>query len=171
MIKFRWYYDKDKEEIFLNDMVAKGYAMTRFFLGVYWFEKCEPGEYTYKVDLIKDKNTKQKNEFYDLIREIDAEIVQTWGIWAFFRKKGEFELYTDNESKIEQYSRIQKTFLILALCETLIIPSQLHSYLNFRMVFSLISTILLSVICIIFFYQAYKCKRKIMDLKKENEQY
>lgn len=53
--------------------------MTRFCLGMYWFEKCAPGEYTYKVDLIKDKNTTQKNEFYDLIREIDGEIVQTWG--------------------------------------------------------------------------------------------
>ena len=38
MIKFRLYYDKDKEEEFLNNMVQKGYAMTHIFLGVYWFE-------------------------------------------------------------------------------------------------------------------------------------
>lgn len=90
------------------------------------------------------------------------------GDGAFFRKKWEFELYSDNESKIEQYSRIQKTFLTLALVETLMIPSQLHSYLNFRMVFSLFTTILLSIIASAFFYQAYKCRRKIMDLSLED---
>ena len=166
MIKFRWYYDKDKEEIFLNDMAAKGYAMTRFFLGIYWFERCEPGEYTYKVDLIRDKNTEQKNEFYDLVRESGGELVQIWGVWAFFRKKGEFELYTDTESQIEQYSRIHKFFLTVALLEGLIIPSQLYNYLNYKITFSLITTILLSIICIVFGYHVYKCRRKIIDLKK-----
>ena len=54
MKKFKLYYDKDKEEAFLNEMSAKGYAMKRFFLGLYTFEKCRPGEYTYRVDLISD---------------------------------------------------------------------------------------------------------------------
>ncbi|MDV4149287.1 DUF2812 domain-containing protein [Clostridium sp. AL.422] len=169
MIKFRWYYDKDREEEFLNDMVSKGYAMTRFFLGVYWFEKCEPGEYTYRVDIIRDKDTKQKNEFYDLIRETGGELVETWGVWAFFRKKGDFELYSDNESKIEQYTRIQKTFFMLALCETLILPSQWSKYLKYNSNFSLYFAIPLSIICVTLFYQAYKCQRKIISLKKENE--
>ena len=31
MVKFRLYYDKDKEEIWLNEMAQQGYAMTRFF--------------------------------------------------------------------------------------------------------------------------------------------
>lgn len=167
IIKFRWYYDKDKEEKFLNDMVSKGYAMKSFFLGVYCFEKCEIGEYTYRIDLIKDKNINEINQFYDLIREVNAEIVQTWGMWAFFRKKGSFELYTDNESKIEQYSKIQKTFLMLALVEALVIPSQLHNYLKFNTIFYLSTTILLSLVCIIFFYQVYKCKVKIISLKNK----
>ena len=128
MIKFRWYYDKDREEEFLNEMVSKGYAMTRFFLGVYWFEKCEPGEYTYRVDIIRDKDTKQKNEFYDLIRETGGELVETWGVWAFFRKKGAFELYSDNESKIEQYRRIKKIFLTLAIIEGIILAYELFIY-------------------------------------------
>lgn len=169
MIKFRWYYDKDREEEFLNEMVSKGYAMTRFFLGVYWFEKCKPGEYTYRVDIIRDKDTKQKNEFYDLIRETGGELVETWGVWAFFRKKGAFELYSDNESKIEQYSRIQRTFLILGICETLILPSQWSNYLNYNSNFSLYFAIPLSIVCVTFFYQVYKCQRKIISLKKENE--
>ena len=51
MRKFRLYYDKDKEEIWLNQMCSKGWGMTRFFMGVYTFEPCIPDEYTYQVDL------------------------------------------------------------------------------------------------------------------------
>lgn len=165
MIKFRLYYDKDEEEAFLNDMVSKGYAMTRFFLGAYWFEKCTPGEYTYKVDLIRDKDKQQKNEFYNLVSEIGGELVQTWGIWAFFRKKGEFDLYTDNESKIEQYTRIKKTFLYVGLIEILIVLIELSIYFNHRVKYSMIATIILSLIGIGCGYQAYKCNKKIAYLK------
>ncbi|GAA0709187.1 hypothetical protein GCM10008904_19910 [Paraclostridium ghonii] len=165
MIKFRWYYDKDLEERFLNEMVSKGYAMTKFLLGIYWFEKCERGEYTYKIDLVSDKDKNQKKEYYDLICETGGEIVQTWGIWVFLRKKGEFELYTDNESKIEQYNRIKKKFLLLALCELLIIPSQLSAYFNHSAKSIIIAIIALIFICILFFYEAYKCHIKIKSLK------
>ena len=167
MIKFRWYYDKDREEEFLNKMVAKGYAMTHFFLGVYWFERCEHGEYTYRVDIIRDKNTREKNEFYDLIRETGGELVETWGVWAFLRKRGAFELYSDNESKIEQYSRIQRTFLILAISEFLILSFQWESYLKYNSNRALFFAILLSSIFITFCYQVYKCTRKIKSLRDE----
>ena len=117
MKKFKLYYDKDKEEAFLNDMSANGHAMKRFFLGMYTFEKCQPNEYTYRVDLISDKTVEQRNELYDLIRDSGGELVQTWGIWAIFRKKGNFELYTDPESQIKQFRRIRTIFLRLALME------------------------------------------------------
>ncbi len=165
MIKFRWYYDKDREEEFLNEMVSKGYAMTRFFLGVYWFEKCEPGEYTYRVDIIRDKDTKQKNEFYDLIRETGGELVETWGVWAFFRKKGAFELYSDNESKIEQYRRIKNIFLTLAIIEGIILAYELFIYNKHKYDLILYLIILLTIIVITFSFQVYKCKDKIKSLK------
>lgn len=109
-------------------------------------------------------------ESIDNISEVDTsrgEIVQTWGMWTFFRKKGKFELYSDNESKIKEYSKIQKTFLLLGLAEALIMSSQINLYLNSRMVAALISTTLLSIISITLFYQAYKCRRKIVNLKNE----
>ena len=124
MKKFRLYYDKDKEEAFLNDMSAKGYAMKRFFLGVYTFEKCQPGEYTYRVDLISDKTVEQRNELYDLIRDSGGELVQTWGIWAIFRKKGNFELYTDPESQIKQFKRIRTDISPFGHCGIAYFPSR-----------------------------------------------
>lgn len=43
-----------------------------------------------------------------------------WGIWAFFRKKGNFELYTDPESQIKQFKRIRTIFFRWAIVEFLI---------------------------------------------------
>ena len=167
MIKFRWYYDKDQEEKFLNNMVSKGYAMTKFFLGVYWFERCEPGEYTYRVDIIRDKNTKERNEFYDLIRETGGELIQTWGVWAFFRKRGDFELYSDNESKIEQYRRIKNVFISLLIFEGLILVYELYLYniYKYNGIFNFIAILIIILIAIS--YQVYKCKEKIKSLNDE----
>ena len=51
MTKFRLYFDKDKETVWLNELAAKGYALISFFAGFYTFEKTEPGEYIYQIDL------------------------------------------------------------------------------------------------------------------------
>ena len=50
MKKFKLYFDKEKEETWLNEMCGKGLAMTKFFLGVYTFAPCEPGAYIYQID-------------------------------------------------------------------------------------------------------------------------
>ena len=50
MIRFRLYFDKDKETAWLNEMSRRGWAMNGFFAGFYRFEKCDPGEYIYQID-------------------------------------------------------------------------------------------------------------------------
>ena len=50
MKKFRMYFDKDKETAWLNEMAAEGYALTSFFAGLYTFDECVPGKYTYQID-------------------------------------------------------------------------------------------------------------------------
>ena len=169
MIKFRLYYDKDKEENFLNNMVKKGYAMKSFFLGFYTFEKCEPNEYTYRVDLIKDKSQKELEEYIELITETGAEYVQRWGVWVIFRKKGEFELYTDVESKIEQYSKIKTMFLLLGIAELCMSPMQVINYINYKVGISLFTAILVISVGLIFLIQVIKCNIKINELKINNK--
>ena len=119
MIKFRMYYDKDKETEWLNEMCAQGWAMTNFFAGFYSFDKCQPGEYIYQVD-IQDTFGKVPNDYRELMKEMDVEIIQNWGYWILLRKKaadGEFELYTDTESLIEHYSKIRKMFKGVTIIE------------------------------------------------------
>lgn len=119
MIKFRLYYDKDKETTWLNEMSRKGYAMTGFFAGFYDFEKCEPGQYIYQVD-IGDRLFKTDDDYRRFMAEMNVEIVQQWGLWIILRKKsseGEFQLYTDVDSSITHYCKIHRMFKIGVILE------------------------------------------------------
>ena len=119
MIKFRLYFDKDKETEWLNKQAQNGLAMTGFFAGFYSFEKCEPGEYTYQVDF-GEKFFSISNDYREFMEENGIEIVQPWGYWIILRKKaseGEFELYTDVDSSIEHYTKIRNMFKVVTIIE------------------------------------------------------
>lgn len=127
MWKFRFYFDKDKEEQWLNKMCQKGWAMIGFYMGVYTFQPCEPGKYIYQIDMPgeigKDSIRSRKREQYvEFVEETGAEHICDWGWWAYFRKEaaqGEFKLYTDKESQLALYKRIQKLFLWVGIMELL----------------------------------------------------
>lgn len=119
MIKFRLYFDKDKETTWLNEMAANGYAMTGFFAGFYTFDKCEPGEYMYQIDL-GNRCFSVSNDYREFMEENHIEIVQPWGFWIILRKHakdGEFQLYTDVDSSIEHYTKIRNMFKIVTIIE------------------------------------------------------
>ena len=117
MIKFRLYYDIDKEERFLNKMSKNGYGFIKYFAGFYTFKKISPNQYTYRVDFIRDKDTENLDNYVELLEDSGATLIQTWGPWAFFKKEGEFELYTDTQSLIGLYIKIRNLFLILFFTE------------------------------------------------------
>lgn len=124
MKKFRLYFDKDKEEEWLNEMSRQGWAMTGFFAGLFRFTSCEPGEYIYRIDMPGEIGRtsiwKKDREYIELVEETGAEYVCRWGWWMTFRKKaaeGEFELYTDVESRVALYRRIRRMFLVIGLLE------------------------------------------------------
>lgn len=119
MIRFRMYFDKDKETEWLNEMARKGWAMTKFFAGFYSFEPCEKGEYLYQIDF-GDSLFRIDGQYREFMEEMEVEILQPWGFWIILRKKasqGDFVLYTDVDSRIENYSRIRKMFKAVAVLE------------------------------------------------------
>lgn len=168
MIKFRLYFDKDKEEAFLNKMVSKGYAMRRGLLGIYCFDKCDIGEYTYRIELMKFKKSEQEKDYKEMIIETGVEPVQSNKPWIYFRKKGEFQLYTDNESKIEHYSRIKKNFINLTICITVLNLPQLMLFLSNRRNIHIPAVLINGITLSVFFIQVYKCNKKIETLRSEN---
>ena len=119
MIKFHLYFDKDEETKWLNEMADQGYAMTGFAAGVFQFEECKPGKYTYQIDF-SEKFFSVSENYREFMTENEVEIVGIWGFWVFLRKekqKGKFELYTDVDSQLEHYTKIRNLFKIVTIFE------------------------------------------------------
>lgn len=119
MKKFRLYLDEEKEVKWLNEMCDQGWKLVSFFAGVYTFEECEKGKYLYQEDTT---NTffRVSDDYREFMKEASVEIVQVWGPWVILcseRSKGKFELFTDNESKIEHQKKILKIFKAVSILE------------------------------------------------------
>ncbi len=145
MKKFKLYFDKEKEEAWLNGMCSRGLAMTKFFLGFYTFAPCEPGAYTYQVDMPPASRKffgwwGRKREYVSFVEGTGAEYVCSWGFWVIFRKesaKGEFKLYTDIESRILLYQRVRLLFLVLGLYDFVVSLLDTYNVWNYAREFLL----------------------------------
>ncbi len=171
MKKFRLYFDKDKEIVWLSEMAAKGYALTGFFAGLYSFEKTEPGEYIYQIDF-GDKLFAVSDDYREFMEETGVEIVQSWGYWVFLRKKaadGDFVLYSDVDSLITHYTKIRNLFKIVTLIEFIcfmleIICFEQAAPTSKPMLFCLI--LFIGAFVFIFAKMAFKTKNIIAELKE-----
>ena len=129
MIKFKLYFDKDKETQWLNEMSQKGWAMTGFFAGFYRFEPCEKGKYSYQIDF-GNEFFSVSDDYREFMSDSDIEIIQSWGFWVFLRKlssEGEFQLYTDVDSQIEHYKKIRNMFKAVTVIELICLFIELFS--------------------------------------------
>lgn len=118
------YIDFEKEEKWLNDMAAKGLAMTDYSWCRYVFEDSEPGEYTYRLELLDNLAIHPESRKYiGFLEETGIQQVASYGRWAYFRKKtedGPFDLYSDLDSKLGHYQRVFRFWLVLTLAELVI---------------------------------------------------
>lgn len=129
MIKYKLYFDKDKETQWLNEMSQKGWAMTGFFAGFYRFEPCEKGKYSYQIDF-GNEFFSVSDDYREFMSDSDIEIIQSWGFWVFLRKlssEGEFQLYTDVDSQIEHYKKIRNMFKAVTVIELICLFIELFS--------------------------------------------
>jgi len=167
MIKFRLYFDKDKETAWLNKMADKGYAMKGFFAGFYSFEKCEPGKYVYQVDF-GDRFFSVGNDYREFMEDTGVEIVQTWGFWIFLRKlatEGDFKLYTDVDSQIEHYTKIRNMFKVITIIEIICLFLEVTSAVNgFETGWAF--TFLIGALVVALMNVTFKTNRIIVELKE-----
>lgn len=129
MIRFKLYFDKDKETRWLNDMSDQGWAMNGFFAGFYRFEPCEKGKYSYQIDF-GNEFFSVSDDYREFMSDSDIEIIQSWGFWVFLRKlssEGEFQLYTDVDSQIEHYKKIRNMFKAVTVIELICLFIELFS--------------------------------------------
>lgn len=104
------YVDVENEENWLNSMSAMGMALIDYTWCRYVFERAQPNEYIYRIELLEKPHTHPESLSYiQFLEENGIECVAGYMRWIFLRKKasdGPFDLYTDAESRYRYYKRL-----------------------------------------------------------------
>ncbi|SLL37091.1 Protein of uncharacterised function (DUF2812) [Mycobacteroides abscessus subsp. abscessus] len=159
----------EKEEAWLNHMCKKGYALQEISDGYYVFEASTPSRYIYRIEFLKQEVfQKEKDEYVALMQELKVEQVASNKRWHYFRRDaslGEFEIYSDIDSQIEHYQRINFIWYILAF---IFIYSGISQVFLFRDIhtFEMILNTVLVIIGIFFLILGFPLTKKIHALKK-----
>ena len=159
MIQWKFTFDKDEEQDWLNDYCQEGWAMVSFFAGLVTFVPCRPGEFIYQIDLLPGAGLRADDyeDYVSFMRDMDVEVLQRWGRWVYLRKRAEdgpFEVYTDTDSKIQLYRRIRKMFLWVWVLELVL---SINVFLQAVVYGGLL------------LQGAWKCTRKIQELERLTE--
>lgn len=113
------YFNVEKEEEWLNSLASKGLNFQNFSFSKYTFNKGTPGEYIYRIELLKNlPSNAESKAYFEFLEESNIEIVCTHFRWIFLRKKaidGPFDIYSDSDSKISYYKRLIVFYLALIL--------------------------------------------------------
>lgn len=174
MIQWKFTFDKDEEQDWLNDYCREGWAMAGFFAGLVMFVPCRPGEFIYQIDLLPGAGLRADDyeDYVSFMRDMDVEVLQRWGRWVYLRKRAEdgpFEVYTDTDSKIQLYRRIRKMFLWvlvldLSLSINVFFQTVVYGGLLLRCSAAVAALMLLAIA-----QGAWKCTRKIQELERLTE--
>lgn len=118
--KWFWVWEFDEEEKWFNDMAKRGWVLDSVGFAKYTFIECEPGEYAVRLEMLDHTPASSEGQDYiDFIEETGAEYLGNVMKWIYFRKKtadGEFDLFSDIDSRIRHMERINKPLWIIALC-------------------------------------------------------
>ncbi|MED3795505.1 DUF2812 domain-containing protein [Niallia alba] len=162
----------EKEEAWLNDMCKKGYALKEISNSYYLFEACTPSKFIYRIEFLKQGGSQEeKNNYLAFMEELNVEYVASTNRWHYFRRDaglGAFEIYSDIDSQIEHYQRINFIWWILAM---IFLYSGLSSNILLRGtdIFEIILNTVLVLIGVFFLILAFPLTKKIYFLKKKKK--
>ena len=127
--KWLWVWDFEKEEKWLNDMAMEGWLLEKVSFATYYFVRCEPGEYIIHLQMF-DSDT----DYMQFMNEINAEYVDRFVKWVYFRRKAEygiFEINSNLDSRIAHLNRIGQTLFAIASANLAIgIANSIHNGLG-----------------------------------------
>ena len=173
-------FDYEKEERWLNEMSAKGLAMTDYSWCRYVFSETPANQYLYRIELLEQMPTHPESQAYlRFLEENGVEHVASYLRWVYLRKpasEGAFDLYTDIDSKIKHYQRIHLLWVTLMIVEffagasnlgagiaNLTLNGQLGNFTNSNFILGSMTTAL----GVLFLAMDLPLLRKIKKLKKE----
>ena len=118
------YWDFEKEEQWLNEMSARGMAMTDYSWCRYVFADAPNSRYIYRIELLDNLPTHPESIAYlRFLEENGVECVASYMRWVYLRKPaadGPFDIYTDFDSKIKHYQRINLLWSTLMIVEFIV---------------------------------------------------
>lgn len=179
---FKFFYNYEKEERWINSMSDKGMALTDYFWARYVFEEEVPGKYIYKIEFLDKSGGKNVENigYINFLEDLGIECVGIYMHWAILRKEakdGPFEIYTDLSSKIHSCRKISKWWFTFAALEGICALIELinlfsYYYQDSQVSVSLVAlTGLLFSFSILFFTLGWSARKKLAGLIKESNIY
>lgn len=165
-------WEHEKEEAWLNEMAATGWNLVDTSLGRYTFEEGTPGEYQYRLELLEyGARSQESREYIRFMEDTGAEHIATWfNGWTFFRKKvtdGPFEVFSDIDSKIKHFKRIQRCLIPALACELCVTIIQLFMYMESEELLNLGVTILAAVFAVVILMGIVRIRIQLRRLREE----
>lgn len=118
VIKYKIFFDYEKEENWINEMAQKGFDLVAYSVGKYTFEEGEPGRYLYRYEYLPEENRKNPEEYGAVLQKNGIEIIQSDSGWLVLRKKtsqGPFAALSDQKRQIRRYQTWMRTLNTCAL--------------------------------------------------------
>lgn len=169
--KFFGFGDFQKEEDWLNDMSAQGWAFVKH-KGVYSyiFEPCQPSKYTYRLDYFGRKSKKEVADYIELVQETGADCVEQFNHWGYFRHTdSDFELYSDSASKRRFLNEILAVLTALIPGVTLPIYAVSSSRPPLMAIVICAIQVMCGLVLLLLLGQIIKIQRLKHDLKKSSQ--
>ena len=118
--KYRWFWvwDFEKEERWLNEMAANGWALVSVGYCRYTFERTDCNEYTVRLEMHPFDDG-----YVEFMEETGAEYIGRVLQWMYFRKSsdlGRFDLFSDIDSRLSHVTGIHRMVLALGMANLLI---------------------------------------------------
>jgi len=167
------YWDYEKEENWLNEMSAKGLAFIDYTWCRYVFTDSQPGEYIYRMELLDHSISNPGSQKYlRFMEDSGVECIASYMRWVYFRKKasdGVFDIYSDIDSKIKHYKKVNGFWSALA-CVLMFfgISNVIIGFASQPIhIFNLIAGAVCIILGIGYFILSHPLRVKIRKLKKE----
>lgn len=174
------FFDYEREEKWINEMASKGLNFSDYsFPGRYLFEEGNPGEYAYKIELLKELPIYPESETYiRFMEENNIEHVSSYFRWIYLRSKEKESiknLYSDYESRLQYHSNIVKFISITWLINFSAFIGNLGigigNFIRLGMYFNLICSLVSLIVTIFVTPILLKERKKVKLIKKQREIY
>ena len=174
LIRFYTIADYEEEETWLRERHQAGWKLVQMTPPCFYvFESCAPEDVIYRLDY---RNSKQTDEYMQMLRDFGWEYFEQCIGWLYFRKpadsmdsEADGELFSDNVSRADMVTQVVKTRLLpLCIIFCCCLVPNLSNVLRAADLSAggLVLAILFGILTAIYVYLIIHCGTKLNRIKK-----